>query len=222
MVRLGGGRSLSAVLAGQRGDAPVGRAQRCGLVGVEHLPGAPIPLRHSSSRPAGECAGSENRRVSAASNGAPASHQPRRLDAWLARRSTTPTSRAGRSSASPPVAAAALPVPRRRRAEPGRGTAGPGPRGLPADRRRARSAAARRTRRARGPVPEHPVVALAPQMAVRVRCPGGGASRRRRAGDRPLGRVRLGVGCSPATGRRAGRRASGATPSASIGFDLRR
>ena len=117
-------------------------------------PGAPIPLRHPSSRPAGECAGSENRRLSAASTpGAPVSHQPRRLDAWLARRSTTPTSRAGRSSASPPVAAAALPVPRRRRAEPGRGTAGPGPRGLPADRRRARSAAAKRTGRARGPGP---------------------------------------------------------------------
>lgn len=53
-------------------------------------PGAPFLFDIHRARPRGVCAGSENRRLSAAS---PARrlglHQPRRLDAWLAERSTT-------------------------------------------------------------------------------------------------------------------------------------
>ena len=184
-------------------------------------PGAPIPLRHPSSRPAGECAGSENRRLSAASApGAPVSHQPRRLDAWLARRSTTQTSRAGDRAL--------------RRRWPRRRFRSRGAVELsPAVERPARVLAGyRRTAVEHGPPRQDEpggIEARCPRTLSwrsrrRWRCGCGAraaaSSRRRRAGDRPLGRVRLGVGCSPGTGRRAGRRSSGATPSASIGFDL--
>ena len=136
VVRRGGGRSLSAVLAGQRGAAPLGRAQRCGLARVEHHPGAPIPLRHPSSRPAGECAGSENRRLSAASTharrpGLPSAAPPRRLarptldDANFTSREIERFAAGGRGGASGPAAPSSRARPWNGRPGSSRATGGP-------------------------------------------------------------------------------------------------
>lgn len=155
VVRRGGGRSLSAVLAGRRGDAPLDALSDR----VEHLPGRPFLLGIHRAQPAGG-AGSENRRPSAAST---ARRSPRPSSSPAAStlgagRSTMPTARAGESPVERPAAGgrggASGPASPARR--PGRGTAGPDPRGLPAGRRRARSAAARPTRSAQGPAPEGP------------------------------------------------------------------
>ena len=86
----------------------------------------------------------------------------RRLDAWLDGRPLEDATLAtylaefhdqGRASASAStaVAAACFRAPPRRRAEPGRGTDGPGPRRLPADRRRSRPGAGAAVRGGGGP-----------------------------------------------------------------------
>ena len=150
----------------------------------------------------------------------------RRLDAWLDGRPLEDATLAtylaefhdqGRASASAStaVAAACFRAPPRRRAEPGRGTDGPGPRRLPADRRRSRpgaGAAVRGLRPRRGPRDLPAAAASRPRRRVR---PGRPRARPPRRGDRraPLhGGDAAERGERPALGRRRrrGRRRRGA------------